>query len=303
MFALMAVLLMGGMDGSAKTLVYDFTTNHPTTTIRIDQGYKEIRGSFAYWTGTWAGLFGNKIAFDASSAYPCLSSNGGLVDYHDHQKMYILNLSTGDRVRIYYTGNNPAMQFHISSTATFSELTANFDPIESGHSYYVSGAGNMCLLNKWKKNEAETIVTKIEIDTFNDNETVDISNGLCTYCSKNPLDFSSLTSIKAYIVTGYDNGKFIFKQVKYVPSNTGFLIVRDGGSANSATIPIGRSTNYKENVITGNMFIGCLKQTSIAVNDEYKYYEFGKAYGYIACYLMWWDFTCAANKAYIAVKK
>lgn len=303
MFALMAVLLTGGMDGSAKTLVYDFTTNHPSTTIRIDQGYKEIRGGFAYWTGTWAGLFGNKIAFDASSAYPCLSSNGGLVDYHDHQKMYILNLSTGDRVRIYYTGNNPAMQFHISSTATFSELTANFDPIESGHSYYVSGNGNMCILNKWKKDEAETIVIKIEIDTYSDNETVNVSDGLATYCSKNPLDFSSLSSIKAFVATGYSDGKFIFKQVNYVPSNTGFLVVRDGGSATTATIPVGRSSNYRENVITGNLFVGCLTATAISVNDQYRYYEFGKADGNIGVYLMSSNFTCAAKKAYIAVKK
>ena len=89
MFALMALLLTGSVTMEAgKVLTYDFMTNHPSTTIRIDQGYMKVKGSFAYWTGEWAGLFGNKIAFDATSAYASLRAEGGLCDYHDHQKMY-----------------------------------------------------------------------------------------------------------------------------------------------------------------------------------------------------------------------
>jgi len=303
-FALMAVLLTGCVVADASvTLTYDFMTNHPSSTIRIDQGYKIERDGKVYWGGQWAGLFGNKIAFDPVSAYPSLRAQGGLCDYHDHQKMYVMNLNSGDKVTFYYTGTNAALQYHVSSTCTMAALTANFDPITSGVAYTVNGSGDLCVLNKWKKNEAETIITRIVIESVKEYETIDVSNGLSTFCSTVPLDFSSTSNVKAFIATGYDNGKFTFQQVKYVPSNTGFLAVSQGGSATSVSVPVGRSSDYHENVISGNLFIGCLKQTSVSVNNQEKYYVFGKAYGYIAVYLMWWDFNCAAKKAYIAVPK
>ncbi len=303
-FALIAIMLAGSMTKMiGKTLVYDFVTNHPSTTIRIDQGFKEVRNGKVYWGGTWAGLFGNKIAFDPASAYASLLGQGGLCDFHDHQKMYVMNLSAGDKVTFYYTGTNASLQFHISSTATMQTLKANFDPIASDSTYTVTGAGDLCVLNKFSLKTAETIINKIIIETAADSENIDLSTDLCTYCSNNPLDFSNVTTAKAYIATEYQDGKFIFKQVKYVPSHTGFLISRASGTSNTITVPIGRSSNYKDNTITGNLFIGCLKFTSIPINSEYNYYIFGKAYGYMAIYLMWWDFHCISKKAYIAVKK
>lgn len=306
LFALMAVFLMSNMGSAdaATKLKYDFVTKHPSSNLRIDQGYKEVRGSYAYWTGAWAGLFGNKIAF-ATDSYPVLRSSGGLVDYHSSRKTYLMNLSVGDQVVIYYKGTDPSVQFHTSGSARLTGVTTQYQKLESGTYYTVSTAGNLAMLNRWVQGSNETIIDSIIIVSVKDYETVDVSNGLSTFCSTVPLDFSSLTSTKAFITSGYSDGKFTFKQVNYVPSNTGFLVVRDGGSANSVNIPVGRSSNYKDNVITGNMFIGCLEEESIPVNDddEYKYYCFGKAYGYIGCYLMWWNFTCAANKAYIAVKK
>ena len=302
LFALMAVFLMGSVTTEAsKTLTYDFMTNHPTSTIRIDQGYKEIRGSFAYWTGAWAGLFGNKIAFDATSAYPSLRGNGGLCDYHDHQKMYIMNLSAGDKVTFFFIGNNAAMQYHVSSTATMQGLTNNFDPISSGVAYTVTGAGNLCVLNKWKNNEAETVITKIVIESVNETETVDISNGMSTFCSKVPLDFSATPNLKAYVATGYDNGKFIFKEVKYVPSDTGFLIVAQSSTATSATVPVGRSTDYKENAISGNLFTGKLETTKINTPSGAQCYMFGVGDGAVGIYPVYGTFYCRAQKAYLTV--
>jgi hypothetical protein len=301
-FALMAVFLMGSVTMEAgKVLTYDFMTNHPSTTIRIDQGYKEVRGNFVYWTGAWAGLFGNKIAFDATSAYPSLRAQGGLCDYHDHQKMYIMNLNSGDKVTFYYTGTTAAMQFHISSTCSMAALTANFDPITSGVAYTVNSSGNLCVLNKWKKDEAETIITRIVIESAKEYEQVDLSNGMCTFCSTVPLDFSESTNLKAFVATGYDNGKFIFKEVKYVPSDTGFLIVSQGGSSTTANVPVGRSSNYRENAISNNLFNGSLGAVNVIPTSGKKYYIFAVADGEVGIYKMNNTFRCQANKAYLVV--
>ena len=302
-FALMAVFLMGSVTMEAgKVLTYDFMTNHPSTTIRIDQGYKEVRGNFVYWTGAWAGLFGNKIAFDATSAYPSLRAQGGLCDYHDHQKMYVMNLSPGDKVTFNYMGTGAAIQYHVSSTASMSGLTANFAPIASGTPYTVTGAGNLCVLNKWKKDEAETIITSIVVESVKEYEEVNITYGMCTFCSTVPLDFSQTSNLKAFIATGYDNGKFLFKQVKYVPSDTGFLIVSQGGTATTANVPVGRSSNYRDNAITGNLFEGSLGAfIRIIVPAGKAAYMFGVSNGEVGIYRTAHAFSCAPNKAYLIV--
>lgn len=304
LFALTAMLLAGIVtDGSAATLVYDFKTNHPSGTDRIDNGHAEVRGTKTFWVGEWAGLFGNKIAFDVP-AYVSLRGDGGLCDFHDHQKMYVLNLSPGDKVTFFYTGVNAALQYHVWSTATVSGLTRNFDPVESGTAYTVTGAGDLCVINKWINEEAITVINKIVIETANDTETVDVSDGLSTYCSKNPLDFSNNTNLKAYIATNYSDSKFIFKQVDYVPSQTGFLIEYQGGSATEATVDIGRSSDYRENYISTNLFRGELTAKTIGYLYGYSYYIFAEASGNVGIYKMNSNlgFSCGANKAYLMVQ-
>lgn len=109
LFALTVMLTVGTVATNAATLVYDFMTKHPTSTIRIDNGYKETSGGYAYWSGQWRGLFGNKIAF-ATDAYPSLIASGGLTDYHPHMKFYVMNLSVGGKVTFNFSGTNPSLQ-------------------------------------------------------------------------------------------------------------------------------------------------------------------------------------------------
>lgn len=302
LFALMTLLLTGSVKMEAgAVLTFDFMTYHPSTTIRIDQGYKEVRDGKAYWTGEWAGLFGNKIAFDAASCYPCLRSSGGLVDYHSNQKMFIMNLSAGDKVTFYYTGANASLQYYVWSTCTMQTLYNNYDPIVSGTAYQVIAPGNLCVINKWKKGETETIITKIVIETASNGETVNLTDGLCTYCSTNPLDFSSTTNLKAYVATGYENGNFIFKQVKYVPSMTGFLVVSSDRKVSTVSLPIGRSKNYRENVIGINLFQGTISAVQIVPETGKGYYIFAAADGKVGIFKMIESFRCQTRKAYLLV--
>ena len=301
-FALMALLLTGNVNVEAgKVLTYDFMANHPSSDIRIDQGFKEVRGSYAYWTGQWAGLFGNKIAFDANSAYYTLKRSGGLIDYHANQKFYLMNLSVGDKVTLFYTGLSPKLSFHLSSTARLNGIVNNYDELQSGVTYTVTTAGNLAVLNAWRANEIETLVTKIVIESVKEYEQVDLSNGMCTFCSTVPLDFTETTNLKAFVATGYDNGKFIFKEVKYVPSDTGFLIVSQGGSSTTANVPVGRSSNYRENAVSNNLFSGSLGAVNVIPTSGKKYYIFAVADGEVGIYKMNNTFRCQAKKAYLVV--
>ena len=298
LFALTTLLVMGSVATDAATLVYDFVTKHPTSTIRIDQGYKRLSGDYMYWSGSWAGLFGRKIAF-GTGAYPSLIASGGLTDYHPHSKFYVMNLSVGDKVTFNFSGTNPSLQYHTSGSAVLSGQS-HLAELTSGQAYTVSKAGNLCFLPEYTSGSRTTIISSIVVETASDTESVDVSNGMCTYCSKNPLDFSHSTQLKAYVATGYSGGKFTFKQVKYVPSNTGFLVVASSGVA-TGSIDIGRSEDYKDNAITSNLFTGCLVQTAIPTTQIalYQYFVFGVADGQVGIYRVSPGFQCAAGKAYL----
>ena len=177
----------------------------------------------------------------------------------------------------------------------------NYDPIVSGTAYQVIAPGNLCVINKWKKGETETIITKIVIETASNGETVNLLYGLCTYCSTNPLDFSSTPNLKAYVATGYENGNFIFKQVKYVPSMTGFLVVSSDRKVSTVSLPIGRSKNYRENVIGINLFQGTISAVQIVPETGKGYYIFAAADGKVGIFKMIESFRCQTRKAYLLV--
>lgn len=302
LFALMTLLLTGSVKMEAgAVLTFDFMTYHPYTQIRIDQGYKEVRGKYAFWTGEWAGLFGNKIAF-ATDSYPVLHQNGGLIDYHSGRKMFILNLAVGDKVKVIYTGTNAKVSFHTAGSARLSGM-ALYDKLTSGVFYTIATAGDLCLLTHWAQGSAETLIQKIVIETASNGETVNLIDGLCTYCSTNPLDFSSTQKLKAYVATGFENGNFIFKQVKYVPSQTGFLVVSSDRRISAVSLPIGRSANYKENTIGINLFEGTLNAVQIVPVTGKRYYIFAVAEGKVGIFKMDGSFRCQNRKAYLIVNK
>ena len=87
------------------------------------------------------------------------------------------------------------------------------------------------------------------------------SAGMGTYCSPYDLDFSNVTNLKAYIITGYDwQSKKVFATRVYdVPAGTGLYLV---GNAGDYDIPTGNSTTYYI-----NMLVGTLTETWIEPTD------------------------------------
>ncbi len=301
-FALTTLLLMGSVTTMAgKLLTYDFTTNYPSADIRIDEGNLEIRGENAYWAGKWAGLFGRKIAFEATSAYCSLKGGGGLADFHDHQKIYIKNLSAGDKITIYYGGTDALLEFSIKSTATFEGLTQHYDSIVSGRSYRVTGDGDFIAMNKYKSGVQETIISRIVVESVITQETMELKHGMCTFTSRVPLDFSQVTTAKAYVATGFSNGKFTFKRVKYVPSDTGFLVVANDPTTKSLQVPVGRSANYQDNAVAKNLFQPILANQEIVMTEGIRYFILGVSNHKMGIYELHTNHMCEANKSYLLV--
>ena len=90
--------------------------------------------------------------------------------------------------------------------------------------------------------------------TPNTEESVSIavnSLGKGTYCSEFPLDFTNISGIKAYIISGFnpDNGNLISTRVYEVPAGTGLFII--GTPGNSFDIPVKATDFYYKNMMKG----------------------------------------------------
>ena len=87
------------------------------------------------------------------------------------------------------------------------------------------------------------------------------SAGMATYCSPYDLDFTDVTGLKAYIITGYDRAstKVYAMRVFDVPAGTGLYLV---GNAGNYDVPITSSNSYYI-----NMLVGTLAQTRIEPTD------------------------------------
>ena len=88
------------------------------------------------------------------------------------------------------------------------------------------------------------------------------SLGKGTYCSEYPLDFTNVSGIEAYIVSGFkpSAGNLIVTRAYEVPAGTGLYIV--GTPGNTYNIPI-ESTDF----YYSNMMKGVLVQTIIPANE------------------------------------
>ena len=94
------------------------------------------------------------------------------------------------------------------------------------------------------------------------NTTIKIGEaGMATFCSPYDLNFSEVTGLKAYIITGYDKfSKRVYAMRAYdVPSGTGLYLVGNPGSYN---VPLTTSNSYYI-----NMLVGTLVQTWIEPTD------------------------------------
>ena len=119
-----------------------------------------------------------------------------------------------------------------------------------------------------------------------------------TYMSDRDLDFTARSDLKAYVATGYDKltGTIWLTRVKYVPANTGFLLM---GEAGDYKIPSssGASTSYYMNIFKGTIE-GTDIQTIEGANTNY-YLSNGDAG--VGFYKVQSKVSLKPNRAYLSV--
>lgn len=86
--------------------------------------------------------------------------------------------------------------------------------------------------------------------------TVTLAANYTTFCSTADLNFASVTGLKAYIVSGYDEGYVLMTRVTNVPAGTGLVLY--GTSGQSYDIPAGNGR-----AVLSNLLIGVTENTTI----------------------------------------
>lgn len=99
-------------------------------------------------------------------------------------------------------------------------------------------------------------------------DVITLGKAQTTYCSDKPLDFGSVSGIKAYVASGFnpETGILLLMRVNEVPANTGLLLKGTAGS--TYNIPYKETSFYYL-----NMFKGVLSRTNVPTTSEgYKNY-------------------------------
>jgi len=86
--------------------------------------------------------------------------------------------------------------------------------------------------------------------------SVTLAANYTTFCSTADLNFSNVTGVKAYIVSGYDEGYVLMTRVTNVPAGTGLVLY--GTSGQSYDIPAGNGR-----AVLSNLLIGVTESTTI----------------------------------------
>ena len=121
--------------------------------------------------------------------------------------------------------------------------------------------------------------------------------GKGTYCSEYPLDFTNVSGIKAYIISGFnpDNGKLILTRAYEIPAGTGLYI--DGTPSTTFSIPVKATAFYYS-----NMLKGVLTSSTIATYEggytNYVLVPYGSN-GVIFAHAN--DASLSANRAYVQI--
>ena len=115
--------------------------------------------------------------------------------------------------------------------------------------------------------------------------------GWATYCSPYALDFSGVSGLKAYIVTGTvdETTELDLTEVTSVPANTGVLLE---GTAGDYTIPVVASSSTN---VTANKLVGVIDSEVLTAEDGFVLMGSPK----VGFYKNNKDFTLTANTAYL----
>ena len=120
------------------------------------------------------------------------------------------------------------------------------------------------------------------------------SDSYATFACNFPLDFTD-ASIKAYIAKANGTTGVTFTQINKVPSNTGVLLYKDGGTTENIPVFAGSA-----DATTGNVFKRGTGETVASEDGDLHNYILNKVAGVVGFYKAN-DKTVATNRAYIQI--
>ena len=124
------------------------------------------------------------------------------------------------------------------------------------------------------------------------------SMGKGTYCSEHSLDFTNVSGIKAYIISGFNpsSGNLIITRVYEVPAGTGLYI--DGTPGTTFNIPVKSTDFYYVNMMKGITVAKVIP----TYEDGYTNYILGSdGHGGVIFKRSGGTATTAANRAYVQI--
>lgn len=124
------------------------------------------------------------------------------------------------------------------------------------------------------------------------------SLGIATYCSSVDLDFTDVTTLKAYIASGYNKktGTLLMSRVYDVPAGMGILLM---GEAGNYEVPVSVSASSYSNMLKGVTIATTISPSS----DGYDNYILADGTDGIGFYPIGEEGTIAAGKAYLQLPK
>jgi len=124
-------------------------------------------------------------------------------------------------------------------------------------------------------------------------QSITVSSALWkTLCSPYSLDFTDVSGLKAYIVTGGDGDVLTLEQVNKVPARTGILL---SGSATTYNVPVIALSEATDDV-SDNKLVGVVAEKSMTAETIYVLMNETSGVGF---YLNSNAFTVGANTAYL----
>ncbi len=142
-------------------------------------------------------------------------------------------------------------------------------------------------------------ITKVEdnvtvVATFEATKAViTLAHAQATYSCTQALDFTGITGLKAYIASGYSNGKVLLTRVDVVPANTGLLLV--GTEGETYKVPFTTTTAFYSNLLKPVTTAKVIPATE----GDYTNFLYGEVEGVKGFYKSSGTGTVAAGKAYL----
>ncbi|MBM6993978.1 MAG: starch-binding protein [Prevotella sp.] len=163
---------------------------------------------------------------------------------------YVGTTSTGNTIYKWtYTGSLTTLPTNVIFSDAGSSQTS--DLTFTNHGYYVG----------------ETLtktITEVKEDTVPTSVDITLTADATSYASTVPLDFSSLSDLKAYIASGYvyldDTLNIVLTRINYVPANTGIIL--RGTADTTYTVPV-----EDHQAVVANRLVGVTADMQLSPTD------------------------------------